>query len=366
MSAMIKKALATIYLKHPFFASWLTKLPIEEVDIPSVDTFATDGKRIMYNRKYAESLDRNDTIFVLLHEVLHIMFLHHTRRHARKPKLWNIACDYAINRVLYDMDFKIRQNILLDNKYKDMSAEQIYEQLKKEGKEDMEMPQGYDIGSFEEPKNEQERLEAESKSKENLAEATVFAKNTSSMPSGLERYVKDLLKPKVNWRDHIVRFVSDYSKYDYTWKMPNPRYLSSGLYLPSFDQDKTLVVAVAIDTSGSVNEGEIRLYLSEIAGLFMTFSSIECHVIACDSRVAYTAELDEFDIKQIKFKGGGGTSFIPPFEWLEEKDIQPNCLIYFTDGWCSSFADRPEYPVLWLISSEYNFQPPYGEVIKLV
>jgi len=33
-------------------------------------------------------------------------------------------------------------------------------------------------------------------------------------------------------------------------------------------------------------------------------------------------------------EGGGGTSFIPPFDWVKEKKMNPEVFIYLTDG-CS-------------------------------
>ena len=43
----------------------------------------------------------------------------------------------------------------------------------------------------------------------------------------------------------------------------------------------------------------------------------------------------------------------------------PFCVIYFTDGYCDSFPEVPEYPTLWILTDKANFQPPFGEVIHM-
>ncbi|MBT5421266.1 MAG: hypothetical protein HOK80_10285, partial [Candidatus Cloacimonetes bacterium] len=53
------------------------------------------------------------------------------------------------------------------------------------------------------------------------------------------------------------------------------------------------------------------------------------------------------------------------FEYIEKETIQPSCVIYFTDGWCSSFPKEPDYPTLWVSTDRANFKPPFGESIYM-
>jgi len=62
---------------------------------------------------------------------------------------------------------------------------------------------------------------------------------------------------------------------------------------------------------------------------------------------------------------GGGTDFKPGFEYIEKEAVMPSCVIYFTDGWCDSFPEAPDYPTLWISTDKANFTPPFGEVINL-
>lgn len=53
------------------------------------------------------------------------------------------------------------------------------------------------------------------------------------------------------------------------------------------------------------------------------------------------------------------------FEYIIREQIMTGCAIYFTDGWCRSFPDIPDYPVLWILTTDTRFEPPFGEVIRL-
>ena len=48
-------------------------------------------------------LNREEWIFVLAHELLHVGLRHDERRGYRDPYLWNVACDYVINGWLVEM-----------------------------------------------------------------------------------------------------------------------------------------------------------------------------------------------------------------------------------------------------------------------
>ena len=64
--------------------------------------------------------------------------------------------------------------------------------------------------------------------------------------------------------------------------------------------------------------------------------------------------------------GGGGTSFIPPFEWLEERGIRPDCLVYFTDMGGSFPQDDPGFPVIWCdTTGDYNDRVKFGEIVRV-
>lgn len=177
------------------------------------------------------------------------------------------------------------------------------------------------------------------------------SKSAGSGSAGIDRFLRELNKPKVNWKSELKRFVRNiYSKVGY--KMPNKRYIHQDDYLygikatltPSFDD-----VVIAIDTSGSIGEKELTKFVSEVKGIMDIYKIKNIHIIWCDSEIPSPGGVQsfvgtKFDVKYMKPTGGGGTSFIPPFEWIRDnilkKNKKPAFVIYFTDAESSDIPSK--------------------------
>jgi len=123
----LKRARTSLLLDHPFFGSLLFRLKWREVT--SIETMATDGVSLFYNREFVMGLPAAHLVGVLAHEALHPALRHHVRRGNRCPKLWNQACDYAINFLVLDAGLSLPNDALVSELYRGMSAEQIYNLL---------------------------------------------------------------------------------------------------------------------------------------------------------------------------------------------------------------------------------------------
>ena len=129
-SLRVQKARTALLLDHPFFGSLLFGLKSRESW--SVKTMATDGISLYWNPEFVASLNAATLAGTLAHEVMHPALHHHVRRGRRDPKQWNVACDYAINPLLIDAGLSLPEGILLNNRFRGMSAEQIYNLLEAE------------------------------------------------------------------------------------------------------------------------------------------------------------------------------------------------------------------------------------------
>ncbi|HTF64932.1 MAG TPA: hypothetical protein VK638_19820 [Edaphobacter sp.] len=125
----IQKARTTLLLDHPFFGTLLFRLGAQARS--SIATMATDGVSLCFNPQFVETLSAAEIAGTLAHEVMHPALQHHTRRSGRNPRRWNMACDYAINPMLVDAGLTLPKDVLLDNRFRGMSAERIYNLLEK-------------------------------------------------------------------------------------------------------------------------------------------------------------------------------------------------------------------------------------------
>jgi predicted metal-dependent peptidase len=126
----IQKARKALLLGHPFFGTLLFCLGVRAHS--SIATMATDGVSLHFNPEFVEKLSSAELIGTLAHEVMHPALQHHTRRACRSPKRWNMACDYAINPMLVDAGLTLPKDVLMDHRFRGISAEEIYNLLEAE------------------------------------------------------------------------------------------------------------------------------------------------------------------------------------------------------------------------------------------
>ena len=65
---------------------------------------------------------------------------------------------------------------------------------------------------------------------------------------------------------------------------------------------------------------------------------------------------------QWQIKGGGGTDFRPVFEYVRKKSLNPDLLLFFTDGYGDAPDNPPPYPVMWVLANDSRPPAPWGRV----
>ena len=122
---------------------------------------------------------------------------------------------------------------------------------------------------------------------------------------------------------------------------------------------------IGVDTSGSVGQRELEEFASEISAIADQAQPEVIHVVYCDAAVTASQQFQPSEPIALKPRGGAGTSFQPVFEWVEQNNIDPACLIYLTDLDCDEYPDSiPGYPVLWVTNSRRT--APFGETIRIL
>ncbi len=206
---------------------------------------------------------------------------------------------------------------------------------------------------------------------EAMHQALSLAKAQGKAPGGIEETVRGAHASKLDWRALLRRFMTDAAKSDYSWSVPNRRFIDSGLYLPSIRSEGMDAIAVIFDTSGSVDTEALTAFWSEVRGAATEIRPERVVVLQVDATVQDAAEYAPDDLPgEIVVKGRGGTDFRPGFEWLDEQDVRPAVCLYFTDMECNRYPDaEPGYPVLWCDwrpgAENPDAPPPWGERIAI-
>jgi len=361
----ITKARAALICDQPFFGTLALRLGT--VEDPACDTAWTDGVVLGYNPDYINTLPMGQLTGLVAHEVMHLALGHHTRQGKRETHAWNVAADYAINQMLMECGFEMPVNLLQSAAYKGKSAEAIYDLLG--GTANGQACPGEVRPMPGKPAPAELKLEQQAW-KVAVTQATQQAKAMGKLPGcGFERAVKEALFPKVDWRAVLREFMDTAVRSDYCWMRPNPRYLSQGVYLPGLAGKDAGLIAVAIDTSGSVSEEQLEQFSAEVSAMLEEFNTT-VEVIYADDQVQGHETFTQADLPlTLKLKGGGGTDFRPAFELLESRSIMPCCMVYLTDLYCSLYPEKvPDYPVLWVNTEDdlcWKNLPPFGQTINM-
>ena len=205
---------------------------------------------------------------------------------------------------------------------------------------------------------------------EAMHQALNIARAEGKVPGQVEETVKGAHASRLDWRTLLRRYMTDAAKSDYSWSLPNRRFIDSGLYLPSIRSEGMETIAVIIDTSGSLPAATLAEFWAELREVAAEVRPESVVVLQIDAVLQDAAEYAPDDLPdEIALKGRGGTDFRPGFKWLDEQGICPAVCLYFTDMECSDYPDaEPPFPVIWCNWSEppedWNSEP-WGERIDI-
>lgn len=375
--------------KQPFFGNIACRLQLVEVEPDGwCTTAAVDGRNFYYNPEFVNKLDLDETVFLVGHEVGHCVYEHFLRRGDRDPQIWNMAGDYKINAML------VREKIgrlidkvkpLYDKKYEsdDWWTENVYDQLKKDG---VAPQQTLDIhldvegdgdtgtngngtkdgkGKPTITKDDAKAIADEIKNAVIQAAQSVGAGN---VPGDIRRMIGELTAPKMDWRQMIRVTLESNLTSDFTFMTPNRKSQFNNVVLPGMLKDQQIDIAIALDVSGSISDADTRDFLSEVQGIMDQFQSYKIRIWCFDTEVSGYDEFTDDDgrsITEFEMTGGGGTKFMPNWDFMKARGIEPDQFIMFTDGepW-KSWGDPDYCDTMFLIKNPWS-KPvaPFGQSV---
>jgi predicted metal-dependent peptidase len=383
--------------------------------VDGLPTARTNGRDAQYGREFVDSLSDRELAFLIMHENMHKAYRHLTTWRAlfdENPRLANIACDFVINLQLTDLD-PGEQTIafprdkatgkrigLYDERFRGMDTKQVFDILKDECKgddgsggesgdgegtpADGKGRQGVDNsdgghGGFDEhdwdgaqemDKEEAEQLERDIDHA--LRQGAIYA---GRVGGNVPRGISELLAPKVDWREVLRQFIktSLRDRDAPSWRKAHKRYLWQDVILPAITGKRVKSLAIAIDTSGSIQGAILDAFMSEVDKIVKDTAPERIDVIYWDSRVAghevYHGSAVKELVQTTKPRGGGGTDpdVIPPF--MAEQKIRPDALVVLSDGYMDSSPAAwagVRAPVLWCLIGSKTFKIPCGKCVFVI
>jgi len=391
-----------LLLRHPFFGNMATRLRILAAD-DWLPTAAVDGRNLYYNTQFFNAMNNKEIEFVVAHEILHMVFDHIGRRDDRNPMLYNIAADYIVNNTLVRDRIGDKPSIVdcfQDFQYDGWTSEEVYDKLfdeaKEAGKELEELLKeldekgemldehldGDDDGEGDDGEegtdsngnkiskkpakySKEELKKIKDEIKESMINAAQAA-GAGNIPAGVQRMIKELTEPKMNWREILRQQIQSTIKSDYTFSRPGRKGWHTGAILPGMNNDETIDICIALDMSGSIGNAQAQDFLGEVKGIMDEYKDYKIKIWCFDTNVYneqdYSADCGE-DLTEYEIFGGGGTDFMANWTYMKENDIQPKKFLMFTDGYAwDSWGEEDYCDTVFVIHSHHdkNLQAPFG------
>jgi predicted metal-dependent peptidase len=378
-----------LMLKEPYYGFFLIMLN-KLWDARRVPTAGVSKNGINYqlaiNPEFWESLSDEHRLGLLKHELLHIAFGHLTTFFKfSDKKLANVAMDMEINQYI-SKEWLPEGGIEIEN-YADLNLDTkagcryYYDKLKEfKDQKDQKGTCGNDamdelldnIESGNIPDHSTwEEFEDLSEAEQKLIEKQLqkvlsdakeqTIKKRGTIPGEIDGVIiiEEVVKPKFNWRGYIRRFTGVSTKV-FTKKIrrkENRRFSDN----PGLKVKMRQHMLLAIDTSGSVSDNELKEFMSEIYHIYKC--GVDITVVQCDTQIK---SIEPYKGKfEMNIQGRGGTEFDPVLEYFNANLQKYTSLVYFTDGECG-YSVKPRGNTLWVLSEQsYMNDGLPGKVIKL-
>jgi len=362
----ISKAKSLLILDHPFFGTAVTCCPIIYTDVVPTASMTMMGQ-LRINPTFVAPLSVKNLQFLLAHEAMHYMLSHVLRRKHREPKAWNVACDKVINDMLIDagVGVFIEGGVTMANA-RNYAVEELYDEKDSCGGEGPGGT-GNDIGDpVDENGNPLEKSQVhalEAQAKIQVAQSAKAAKALGKLPGSIQCILDEIVSDKTPWHEILQRFMTSKIKEGCSWQRPNRRFMGVGLYLPGADYRPRLGhVVIGIDTSGSICQQELNEFAGHVNGILDLCGPEKVTVVYCDFEVNHVDEYTPEDLPiNLSSPGGGRTSFKPVFDYIDTHFLEPEIVVYLTDGYGDQDCFTSHHETVWVTTEREEFS--WGDVV---
>jgi len=189
--------------------------------------------------------------------------------------------------------------------------------------------------------------------------AKQIMKARGTTPAEIQSTIDRLLKPEppvFNWKAYFRRLLGiAFDIYQKKTRRKESERFEDSYGLKRKKKHKLLV---AIDTSGSVSDDELREFFSEIYHIYKAGADV--HILECDAEI--TNEYDYNGTMPNFVTGRGGTAFTPCVDYYNQHRKDYTTMVYFTDGYGDQDECKPLNKMLWVITSQGNQESKFPGV----
>ena len=362
--------------KYPFYGDIVMRLPF--VANPQIETARTNGYQIEYSPRFFEKLYQPQRRYVLMHEVLHVMLFHCSRRGDRDPELWNVAADLLVNSMLDRMKTSLSGAQIQIERPPDGifgyvndldTVENVYQQLKN-------LNQGRRSGSpvkykargrgyYSEDAQTRPRRDLIIGKEAGEGGEAIAGMTADGLTDGyevmgeamvetilkevMEKYrgelgsfyvPRGLLKPResrlLDWKQLLKNFLEEEISEESSYITPERKYIHMDLILPGYSKEEQRLEELwaFVDSSGSIGTNELEQFLTQLSRICRQF---KCAMNICywDTEVTdvYKKVSDEKKIWESLPKHSGGTDINCIYRWLRQEKLRPPVMLILTDGY---------------------------------
>lgn len=392
-----------LYHLFPYLDGAFASLPGQ----PSAQTatMGTDGERLLFCPDYLIAVFGADPAVLrrgYLHLLLHGLYLHPFRREGRPSRLWNLACDMAVEQILHREavsrleipQLPVKTACLHILGETPLDAVTICRML-----EDGAFP--YRMEAVEaafcfDDHSLWERADPEMCRKwEHILSYTNQSrrqhnKKRGSQAGDRQEELTGLRPGTYDYRAYLRQFTVlreerelDLDSFDYIYyNLGMEQYGNVPLMEPLEYREgyKLEELVIAIDTSGSCSKEVVQAFLSETCAILSRrenfFQRMQVYLIQCDCMVQSVAVIHSQEewknySREITIAGRGGTDFTPVFRYVEAQRQQGKlrklkALLYFTDGDGFYPREKPAYETAFVFvkpTEQMSMVPSWATVL---
>ena len=325
---------------QPYTAAMVMSLKLKQADwVPTAGV--TKRGILYYNPSFWEELTPAEGGSIILHEAWHILRGHHDRMGNREELRWNIATDMEINDSLPELpEWAVtpEKADLPEGKLAEWYYEHIPEQITQAAVVGMSSNSNSQYGKvmagggelWDEDDGPIGDLMREAIAKQVAHDIKEYAKRRGTVPAELERWADEILNPRIDWRKELAAAVKHAAaiiagRTDYSYRKSSRRSSFTQVIMPRMVGHSPRV-AVVIDTSGSISQEELNVFMSELKGILDSME-YPVRVIVADAEI-HSNKLVR-SLGEVTLTGGGGTDMTVGIAAAKKEEV----IIVFTDGY---------------------------------